>query len=142
MPESSSPHWPLIESFLNRVPIAVADAGPEYPRLLSAEAELSSGRRQLVFEASFPGGTANADLFLLVPDDLYVLLAEPSDDIDGNRKRFRVDLSQLGDLSALRRKSIGIVLTDGRRSVKTHWTASWTLGDASEVPATILKRDN
>lgn len=141
-PDRSSPHWPLIERALEQVPVPMADAGADYPRLVSAKTELSSGQRRFVFEADFPSGTTDADLFLLTPDDVYIPLAEPVGEGDGKRRRFSVDLSQLDDVRALRRASIGVVLTDGRRAVETQWTVPWALGDAGGLPATILDRDD
>jgi DsbC/DsbD-like thiol-disulfide interchange protein len=122
---------PAIVAALEKVPRRETGRRAFDPRLKSATAILEGDAPRLTIEASFPRGSASADIFIEAPEGLYVPLPKrlpdtrtgatdlTADAADG-LVRFEVDLK--GSAQDLKGKTLRLTLVSDAGATETTWT--------------------
>jgi DsbC/DsbD-like thiol-disulfide interchange protein len=122
---------PVIVAALEKVPRQETGRRAFDPRLKGATAILEGDAPRLTIEASFPRGSASADIFIEAPEGLYVpmptrlpdarsgttdLTADAADGL----VRFQVDLK--GSAQDLKGKTLRLTLVSDAGATETTWT--------------------
>lgn len=101
----------IVGAAIDHVPRAGTTRRPNDPKLLTSEFRLSGPHPSVAFEAEFPGGTTNADVFIESPDGLIPLPKPGSGKVSGpNRLRFEIDLTGGVDPADIKGKNAIITL--------------------------------
>jgi DsbC/DsbD-like thiol-disulfide interchange protein len=120
LPTGLSGTPPQLAAALERVPRSQARRRPSDPRLARVNASLHGPAARLSLEATFPGGTAGADLFIEAPDGIYVpqptALPQTAPGVVG----FETDLSR-GTGEDLAGKTLIFTLVSDNGASETAW---------------------
>lgn len=97
---------------LDRIPRTGKDIRPTDPKVMKTEVKLDGPAPLIAIEAEFPGGAANAEVFIEAPVGSYIPLpkAGSGKDLGQNRARFEIDLAGATDTADLKGKIATVTL--------------------------------
>ena len=97
---------------LDRIPRTAKDIRPADPKVTRTEVKLAGAAPMIAIEAEFPGGTADAEVFIEAPAGSYIPLpkAGSGKDLGQNRLRFEIDLTGATDTADLKGKIATVTL--------------------------------
>lgn len=98
----------------DRVPRPRDARRPNDPELRKAKIELDGPQPMIRLDVAFPGGAEGADVFVEVPDGMWIPMAKPAGPPQGDTASFVVNLADGADVSSLKGKSVRVTLVSPR----------------------------
>jgi len=105
-------------SALDRVPRPLSARRPSDPKLGKATVVLDGDKPVIRLDATFPGGAEGADIFIEVPDGLWIPMTRRDGAPKGDTAKFVVDLTE-ADIADLKGKTARITLVSPRGQSET-----------------------
>ncbi len=103
---------------LNHVPRPPSARRPSDPSLGKTTVALDADKPVIRLEATFPGGAGDGDIFIEVPDGLWIPMTKRDGAPEGDTARFMVDMTE-ADISELKGKTARITLVSPRGQSET-----------------------
>jgi DsbC/DsbD-like thiol-disulfide interchange protein len=103
----------------DRVPRPLSARRPSDPDLSNSSVTLDGEKPSIRFDAVFPGGAEDGDIFIEAPDGLWIPMAMRDGPAKGDRAHFVVDLTEGAEIADLKGKTIRITLVSPRGQSET-----------------------
>lgn len=117
-----------LSEHLNRVPEKMSantakaeSAAKPMPKIKAVKAQLTGDNPSLKIDVHYPKGAENRDLFVEAEPGIYISMAKPSAEPEGNLQRYKVSLVDTDEPESLRGKTIILTATSSKGHSETSW---------------------